>query len=77
MFPTSAGECEPDAFIEQPGALGRSPLRRLGMGHPTGWEPPPLPDDPKERRKIGVQLVILAVLGLLAMILSAMMAHAA
>lgn len=47
------------------------------MGHPTGWEPPPLPDDPKERRKIGVQLVILAVLGLLAMILSAMMAHAA
>ncbi len=40
-------------------------------------EPPPLPDDPKERRKIGVQLVILAVLGLLAMILSAMMAHAA
>lgn len=67
MFPTSPGGCEPDAFTEQPGALRQSPLWRLGMGHPTGWEPPPLPDDPKERR----------VLGLLAMILSAMMAHAA
>ena len=41
------------------------------MGCPTGWVPPPLPDDPKERRKIGVQLVVLALLGLLALILSA------
>jgi hypothetical protein len=41
------------------------------MGSPTRWVPPPLPDDPNERRKIGVRLVILAVLGLLAMVLSA------
>jgi hypothetical protein len=41
------------------------------MGTPGRWVPPPLPDDPDERRKIGVRLVILAVLGLLALILSA------
>jgi hypothetical protein len=41
------------------------------MGTPARWVPPPLPDDPDERRKIGVRLVILAVLGLLALILSA------
>jgi hypothetical protein len=32
---------------------------------------PPVPDDPEERRRIGVRLVILAVIGLLALILSA------
>jgi hypothetical protein len=41
------------------------------MGNPSRWVPPPLPDDPAERRRIGVRLVILAVLALLAMILSA------
>jgi hypothetical protein len=43
------------------------------MGTPDRWVPPPLPDDPRERRKIGVCLVILAALGLLALILSAVM----
>jgi hypothetical protein len=41
------------------------------MGGRARWVPPPLPDDPAERRGIGVRLVILAVLGLLALILSA------
>ena len=41
------------------------------MESPPVWVPPPLPDDPKERKRIGVQLVILALLGLLALILSA------
>jgi hypothetical protein len=41
------------------------------MGNPGRWVPPPLPDDPGERRRIAVQLVILAVLGLVALLLSA------
>ena len=32
----------------------------------TRWEPPPLPTDAKERRKIGRNLIILAILGLVA-----------
>ena len=35
-----------------------------------GWQPPPLPDDPAERRKIGIRLVILAALGVIAQIIS-------
>jgi hypothetical protein len=38
--------------------------------HPR-WVPPPLPEDPKERRRIGVMLVVLAVVGLIAALLSA------
>jgi len=34
------------------------------------WLPPPLPDDPAERRKIGVRLLILAALGVIAQIIS-------
>jgi hypothetical protein len=34
-----------------------------------GWQPPPLPDDPAERRKIGIRLLILAALGLIAQII--------
>jgi hypothetical protein len=40
------------------------------MGCRARWVPPSLPDDPAERRRIGVRLVILAVLGLVALILS-------
>jgi hypothetical protein len=39
-----------------------------------GWQPPPLPDDPVERRKIGIRLVILAALGIVAHIISAIAA---
>lgn len=35
-----------------------------------GWQPPPLPDDPAERRKIGIRLVILAALGVIVQIIS-------
>jgi hypothetical protein len=41
-------------------------MRRDG----SGWQPPPLPDDPAERRKIGIRLLILAALGLIAEIIS-------
>jgi hypothetical protein len=33
-----------------------------------GWQLSPLPDDPAERRKIGIRLLILAALGLIAQI---------
>jgi hypothetical protein len=35
-----------------------------------GWQPPPLPGDPAERRKIGIRLVIVAALGVIAQIIS-------
>ena len=35
-----------------------------------GWQPPSLPDDPAERRKIGIRLVILAALAVIAQIIS-------
>jgi len=35
------------------------------------WQPPPLPPDPAERRRIGIQLLILAGLGLIGLIVSA------
>jgi len=38
--------------------------------HDFRWQPPPLPDDPAERRKIGVRLLILAALGLIALVIS-------
>jgi hypothetical protein len=41
-------------------------MRRNG----SGWQPPPLPDDPAERRKIAIRLLILAALGLVAQIIS-------
>ena len=41
-------------------------MKRDGLG----WQPPPLPDDPAERRKIGIRLVILAALGVIAQIIS-------
>jgi hypothetical protein len=44
---------------------------QAGHGSPGRWVPPPLPDDPRKRRRIAVQLAILAVLGLVALILSA------
>lgn len=34
------------------------------------WVPPPLPEDPGERRKVAMQLVILAAAGLIALIFS-------
>jgi hypothetical protein len=39
-------------------------------GHDSRWQPPPLPDDPAERRKIGIRLLILAALGLIALVIS-------
>jgi hypothetical protein len=41
-------------------------MKRNGLG----WQPPPLPNDPAERRKIGIRLVILAALGVIAHITS-------
>ena len=38
--------------------------------HDSRWQPPPLPDDPSERRKIGVRLLILAALGLIAHVIA-------
>jgi len=35
-----------------------------------GWQPPPLPDDLAERRKIAIRLVFLAALGVIAHIIS-------
>lgn len=39
-----------------------------------GWQPPRLPDDPVERREIAIRLVILAALGVIAQIISAIAA---
>jgi len=36
------------------------------------WEPPPLPEDPRELRSIRTRLVILAIIGLLAHVISTM-----
>lgn len=41
-------------------------MKRDGLG----WQPPPLPDDSAERRKIGMRLAILAALGVIAQIIS-------
>ena len=38
--------------------------------HDSRWQPPPLPDAPAERRKIGVRLLILAALGLIAHVMA-------
>lgn len=38
--------------------------------HDSRWQPPPLPDDPAERRKIGIRLLILAALGLIAHVIA-------
>ena len=38
--------------------------------HDSRWQPPPLPDDPAERSKIGIRLLILAALGLIAHIIA-------
>lgn len=38
--------------------------------HDGRWQPPPLPDDPVERRRIGVRLLMLAALGLIAHVIS-------
>jgi hypothetical protein len=40
-------------------------MRRDG----PGWQPPPLPDDPAQRRKIGIRLLILAALALIGQML--------
>jgi hypothetical protein len=37
--------------------------------------PPPLPDDPREVRKIRNKLIILALLGVVAMLISMLTAH--
>ena len=39
-----------------------------------GWQPPLLPDDPAEHRNIAIRLVILAALGVIAHIISAIAA---
>lgn len=36
------------------------------------WQPPPLPNDAAERRRIGIRLVILAALGVIAEIIAAL-----
>ena len=41
-------------------------MRRDG----PGWQPPLLPDDPAERRKNGIRLVVLAALGVIAQVIS-------
>jgi hypothetical protein len=46
-------------------------IRRVWYGKPHGMGAAAAADDPKERRRIGVQLVVLALLGLPALILSA------
>ena len=38
--------------------------------HDSRWQPPRLPDDPAERSKIGIRLLILATLGLIAHIIA-------
>ena len=38
--------------------------------HDFRWQPLPLPDDPVERRKIGVRLLILAALGVIAHVIA-------
>jgi hypothetical protein len=49
----------------------RSPIEETLMRRDgPGWLPPPLPDDPAERRKIGVRLLILAALAVIAQIIS-------
>jgi hypothetical protein len=40
------------------------------MRRNSGWQPPPLPEDPAERSKVGMHLLILAALGLIAQIIS-------
>lgn len=35
-----------------------------------GWQPPPLPNNPAERRKIGIRLLILAAPGVIAQVIS-------
>ena len=45
------------------------------MADHARWVPPPLPDDPREVRKIRNQLVILALLGAIAIIISAIAAR--
>jgi hypothetical protein len=42
------------------------------MRDDSRWTPPPLPEDANERKKIRTQLVILAVIGGLAFVISAM-----
>ena len=41
-------------------------MKRDGLG----WQPPPLPDDLAERKKICIRLIILAALGVIAQIIS-------
>jgi hypothetical protein len=45
-------------------------MKRDGLG----WQPPLLPDDQAERRKIGIRLIILAALGVIAQIISSIAA---
>ena len=45
------------------------------MPDPARWVPPPLPDDPREVRKIRNQLIILALLGVIAMVISMLAAQ--
>lgn len=44
----------------------------MTMTDDARWIPPPLPEDPKELRKIRTHLIILAALGVIAYIISAM-----
>ena len=46
-------------------------MKRDGLG----WQPPPLPDDPAERRQIGIRLVILPALCVIAQISSTISAR--
>ena len=46
-----------------------------GLRDDARWVPPPLPDDPREVRKIRYQLIILALLGVVAMVISMLATH--
>jgi len=45
--------------------------RCIPMADTVSWVPQPLPEDPLEQRKIRTRLVILAVIGLIALVISA------
>ena len=61
-------------FVQDPQARAdkRCWLRCMAMTDGFRWEPPPLPEDPRELRSIRTRLVILAIIGLLAHVISAM-----
>lgn len=65
-------ECINAGGMARPALDARSSIEeRLMRRNGSGWQPAPLPDDPAERRKIAMRLLILAAPGLVAQIISA------